>query len=168
MRLPSSVGSFGASRRRLCDVQPRRATPMLLAEVLDLRGKAKRLVDLVGARQKPRLSARIEIEGDRLTGWHDHMSLFDVDGQLERLLACRGGDDHRMCFVRQLQWQQAILQRVFAKDVAEAERDDATNTIAIERPHGILARAAAAEIRAGEKNSRASKPRVVQHEGKIL
>ena len=60
--------------------------------------------------------------------------------------------------------QQSVAERVLIEDVGEARRRDAADAEALQRPHRGLARAAAAEILAGQKDLRAPERRAVEDE----
>src|SRR5262245_30253038 len=48
--------------------------------------------------------------------------------------------------------KKSVLQAVLPEDVGEARRDDRFESEILQRPHGMLARTAAAEIIAGNEN----------------
>ena len=60
--------------------------------------------------------------------------------------------------------QQAVLQRVVAEDVGEAGADDGADAPGHERPRGVLARRAAAEVVARQEDGPARHRRPVQDE----
>src|SRR5262249_45325782 len=65
--------------------------------------------------------------------------------------------------------QQAVLAGVAVEDLAEARRDHAADAEAHQRPDRALARAAAAEVRAGDEDACGAVARLVEHEiGNLL
>src|SRR5712692_1613778 len=64
--------------------------------------------------------------------------------------------------------QDAVLEAVVVEDVGEARRDDAADAEIQERPGRVLARAAAAEILAGDQDLRLPVGRLVEDEIRVL
>src|SRR5687768_1401908 len=60
--------------------------------------------------------------------------------------------------------QQAVLQRVAAKDVRNPQADDGANAEVEQGPRRMLARRAAAEVVAGDENARPAILGFIQHE----
>ena len=54
--------------------------------------------------------------------------------------------------LRQNDREQAVLERVAAEDVGEAGGDDGLEAVVLQRPHGVLARGAGAEVGAGDQD----------------
>src|SRR5512132_2310192 len=81
-----------------------------------------------------------------------------IDGELERADALRGEVDRHVAGqlaargVGELDGEQAVLERVLSEDVGERARDDRAEAEVGQRPGGVLARRAAAEIRAGDED----------------
>ena len=55
----------------------------------------------------------------------------------------------------QLDRQHAVLEAVVVEDVGEARRDDGPEAVILDRPDGVLAAGAAAEVPAGQQDRRA-------------
>ena len=77
--------------------------------------------------------------------------LLEVDGELGA--ARRHQLPHLL--LRQRDREQPDLQRVRPEDVAERRRHDHVEAVVLQRPGGVLARGAAAEVPAGEEDRRA-------------
>lgn len=67
-------------------------------------------------------------------------------------------------FRRDLDRQQAVLQRVVEEDVGEAARDDRAESQAVSAPRRVLARRPAGEVIAGKQHRPAGHFGPVQHE----
>ena len=63
--------------------------------------------------------------------------------------------------------QHAVLDQALAVHLGKTTGDDATHPMGGKRPDGDLARAAATEIGASDKDRRAIKARHVEHEGLV-
>src|ERR1700693_6408740 len=63
---------------------------------------------------------------------------------------------------------QPILAAIVEKDVRKRRRDNRTESIILQRPHRMLARAARTEVRASNQNFRAPVLRLVEHEAGIV
>ena len=61
----------------------------------------------------------------------------------------------RTCVLGELHREHPDLGAVGAEDVREARRDDGAEAVVLERPGGVLARRAAAEVAAGHQDRRA-------------
>src|SRR5687768_16888487 len=75
--------------------------------------------------------------------------LLEVDRQL---CARAGGHELSYLLVGERHRQQADLPGVRAEDVAERRRDDDLEAVVLERPGGVLARGAAAEVPARDED----------------
>src|SRR4051794_16476130 len=75
--------------------------------------------------------------------------------EIDRELLVRGGARHQRLHLlrRQLHGQQPDLQRVLPEDVAERRCDDDVEAVVLQRPGGVLARRAAAEVAPGEQDA---------------
>ena len=60
--------------------------------------------------------------------------------------------------------EQAVGHGVAGEDVGERRRQHDAEPVVVQRPHGVLARGAAAEVRARQQHRRAGVARIVQHE----
>ena len=95
---------------------------------------------------RERVDGEVEPQPARVT----QLAGLEVDGQLtvggER--ACQLGER----LVGEFERQQSGLERVLVEDVAEARRDHDPEPGVLERPGGVLARGAAAEVAPGEQD----------------
>ena len=130
---------------------------------------AQREADLVESVHQAILAERIDLEvhGERAVGARHALAL-EVDHQakagkrialMEQAIDLGFAQHHR---------QEAVLERVVEEDVGERRRDDAAKAVVHQRPWRMLARGAAAEVLAPEKNGRAFVARLVQHEARVF
>ncbi len=68
---------------------------------------------------------------------------------------------------RQLDGEQAVLQRVAAEDVAKPGRQDHPKAVVLQCPHGPLARRAGPEVFSGDQDGGVAVGRLVEHEIRI-
>ena len=67
-----------------------------------------------------------------------------------------------------LRREQPGLAGVAAEDVAEARRDDDLEAVVLQRPHGVLARRAGAEVGAGDEHRAGGVLGSVEHEAGVV
>src|SRR5205085_12524360 len=63
--------------------------------------------------------------------------------------------------------QTGVLHAVVHEDVCEGGRDDGAKAVVEERPRGVLARRAAAEVTPGDEDGRATVARLVKDERRV-
>src|SRR5216684_1662928 len=148
--------------------EPGLAQPVLRLEGGDRRRLLQGEPDIVEAVQQAVLAERVDVEfddaaigpGDRLAGEIDsEPGVGALLGVVHQLV-----DD----LLRQPDRQDAVLEAVVVEDVGEARRDDAADAEIQERPGRVLARAAAAEILAGDQDLRLPVGRLVEDEIRVL
>src|SRR6266851_3556063 len=148
--------------------EPGLAQPVLRLEGGDRRRLLQGEPDIVEAVQQAVLAERVDVEfddaaigpGDRLAGETDsEPGVGALLGVVHQLV-----DD----LLRQPDRQDAVLEAVVVEDVGEARRDDAADAEIQERPGRVLARAAAAEILAGDQDLRLPVGRLVEDEIRVL
>ena len=127
---PSSPGRAARARARSA-----RSPPVL--------GQRQR--DVVEAVQQPVLDLRVDLEARRPARPADLLG-----GQVDLGLARLG--DRGALLGGQLDRQQPDLGAVGAEDVGEARGDDRLEAVVLERPGGVLAARAAAEVAPGDQD----------------
>ena len=138
------MGTFG---------QPVRASGFVAR---DLVAALEREADVVEPVQQTVL--RVVVELERLVevdGRDGDAPVDDVDHDLDRRVVLDDAHDARHDVLRQLDRHETDLQAVVAEDVGEARRDDGPEAVVLERPDGVLARRAGAEVRPGDQDRRA-------------
>src|SRR5216683_784069 len=148
--------------------EPGLAQPVLRLEGGDRRRLLQGEPDIVEAVQQAVLAEGVDVEfddaaigpGDRLAG--------EIDG--EPGVGALLGVVHQRVYdlLRQLARQDAVLEAVVVEDVGEARRDDAAYAEIQQRQGRDLARAAAAEILAGDQDLRLPVGRLVEDEIRVL
>src|SRR5437763_10821546 len=119
-----------------------RADALASALVLgDLVLLLERDADVVEPVQEPVLDLGVDLERELVGGLRA-----EVDA---RAAALR---DRAALLGRELDGEQPVLRRVAAEDVGEARRDDRLEAVVGERPGGVLAARARAEVAAGDEN----------------
>jgi glycosyltransferase involved in cell wall biosynthesis len=140
----------------------RRARPRL--EVVDRRALLQRQADVVEPFHQAALAEGIDVKmDDAAVGPSDLLSgKVDGDGGVR---PARSIVDELVDFgLRQGDRQDAVLEAVVVEDVGEGRRDDAPDAEIEQRPRGVLARGAAAEILSHDQDLRLRVGRLVQHE----
>src|SRR5690349_9044088 len=168
-----------AQRTLVAILTPRRADapsgePRLFGETLgleraDLVGVPQRQADLVQPVEQAMLAEWLDIEGERMraVGGCDRLPL-EIDGQRKAGRGEAGMEQAVHVALGEHDRQQAVLEAIVEEDVGERRRDERAKAIVGERPRRVLARAAAAEVAAGEQYLRAAVARLVQHEIRVL
>ena len=111
--------------------------------------------DVVEAIQQAVFAERVDVEvrvealvvGDGLG--------FEVDGELVLWIFGAAVEQRLYILFAEADEDDAVLARVREEDVGEGGRDDGEEAVLVERPCGVLARAAAAEVLSGDENLRA-------------
>src|SRR4051794_7980758 len=109
--------------------------------------------DVVKALEERLLRKRVEREGQPEPARMRDLERLEVDRQLVLLL--HGRDDAREVVGRERDDRESRLERVGAKDVAERRRENDSEAVVLERPRGVLARGATAEVAPGDEDRRA-------------
>src|SRR5436190_9126999 len=92
--------------------------------------------------------------------------LLEIDRQF--MDSAFGAPDQRIHLrCRQAYRQKTVAITVRGEDVREGWRDDGTESVFGERPHGVLARRPATEVRTGHQNRRALRRRTVELEAGV-
>src|SRR5271156_3515413 len=110
--------------------------------------------------EKTFLRERIDMEVRRPSEFVRDRLCPKVDGQFVSVMlldSCENGVDF---FGRENNRQEAVLERVVAKDVGEGGRNRRLETEVSERPHRVLARTAASEVVSRDQDRRALKARL--------
>ena len=92
---------------------------------------------------------------------------FEVDGDLMSGVGGAARGEEFDIGLGEADEDHAVLAGVGEEDVGEAGRDDDEEAVVGERPGGVLAGAAAAEVLAGDENLRAGVAGVVEDEGGV-
>ncbi|GBH23829.1 hypothetical protein BvRS1_08780 [Burkholderia vietnamiensis] len=124
----------------------------------------QRQADVVIAVQQTVLAERGDLERILAAVARAHDLRLEVDRQLIAVERVRVVEQVIDLLLGQHDRQQPVLVAVVEEDVGEARRDDRAEAVLLERPRRVLARAAAAEVLAGEQHRRALVARLVQHE----
>src|SRR5690606_34315584 len=90
--------------------------------------------------------------------------LDQIDGDLQARVGLDGVPEGLDGLGRQLHSQQTVLERVAAEDVPESGRDDRFEAEVLQRPHGVLAAGAGAELGPGHQDRDALVGVPVEHE----
>src|SRR6185503_7485150 len=138
-------------------------------EGADLVRVAQRKADLVETVQQAVLAEGVDVEAEFLRAIRRrHRLAFQVDRQLEP--GKRGGVVEELVdlVLAQHHGQEAVLEAVGEEDVAERRRDHAAKAEVHQRPGRVLARGAAAEVLAAEKDRRALVARLVEDKARVL
>ena len=131
---------IGRSRSVRARSSPGRGRPRPAAsKLVDRAGVLERDADVVEAVQQPVLDVGLDLELEDAGGAGDGL-VVDVDPRLARL-----GDGAAVLLVEDRR-QQPDLGAVDVEDVGEGRRDDRLEAEVLERPGGVLARGAAAEV----------------------
>src|SRR3954471_24372773 len=119
--------------------------------------------DVVQALEQPPAGVVLDLErkGDRAVA--DLLGL-EVDRHLQRRVLLDGLPERLDVLLRQDDGEQAGLSRVVAEDVAEPRADDDPETAVEQRPDGVLAGRAGAEVGAGHQDRGVGVLRQVEHE----
>ena len=140
------------------------AAPARAFVARDPRRVLQRLADVVEAVQQRVLAERVDVEVDLLAVRADHDLAFEVDGDARVAAEFRIVDQCVADRARQADRQQAVLEAVVVEDVAERGRDDAADAEIGQRPGGVLARRAAAEVLVRDDDLRVAVGFLVQDE----
>src|SRR5688572_7380964 len=138
-------------------------------ERTDLVRVAQREADLVETVQEAMLAELVDVEAERLCAVRGGHGLpVEIDPQLKT--GERGGVVEELVdlVLAKHYRQQAVLEAVGEKDVAERRRDHAAEADVHQRPRRVLARRAAAEVLAREQDGRALVARLVEHELRVF
>jgi hypothetical protein len=132
-------------------------------ELADLVGVAQREADVVEAVDEAVLAERLHVERELVpsgltTTWRGR-SMESGSRRTPRPRRTTGP-----LRLRQHDRQQAALEAVGEEDVREARRDDGAEAVLVERPRGVLAAGAAAEVASRDQHGRAGVARLVEHE----
>ncbi len=92
---------------------------------------------------------------------------FEVDGDLVRRVRGAAGEEGLHVFFAEADEDDAVLAGVGEEDVGEGGGDDGEEAVLVERPGGVLARGAAAEVLFGDEDLRAVVGGVVEDEGRV-
>src|SRR3546814_2555054 len=111
---------------------------------------------------------RVDVEGDLLAVRPGDLLLLQVDRHPGVLAELRVVQQLRDLRLRQLDQQQAVLEAVVVEDVREGFADHAADAEIVQRPGGVLARRAAAEILGGDQDFGLAVWLAVQHELRLL
>src|SRR5260221_4339235 len=138
-------------------------------EGADLFRVAQRQADLVETVQKAVLAEGVDVETESLRAVRRrHRLAVEIDGQFETR---KGGgivEELVDLVIAQHHRQHAVLEAVGEEDVAERWRDHTAKAVVDQRPGRVLARGAAAEVLAPEKDRRALVARLIEHELRVL
>src|SRR5262245_48150841 len=135
-----------------------------ILELRDALAVAERERNLVTAGQQAFLPERVDFKPvDRAVG-SCHRLRLKIDGDVASGRLLQQGAEHRNPLGRQYRRQQAILEAVVEKDVAEARRHHGADAVIVERPNGMLARRSTAEIAVRDDNAGTAIDVPVEHE----
>ena len=132
----------------------------------DLLGVAQGEVDVVEPLEQPPAGVVVDRERDREVLGGDRLRL-QVDGQLEAGALLDLLPQQLDVGLLDGRGQQARLRAVALEDVAEARRDHRAEPEVHQRPDGVLARGAGAEVRARDEHAAAREGLDVEHEGRV-
>ena len=110
----------------------------------------------------------VEREREHLAGRRRHGERLEVDGEIGAAVEVDALHQLLHLLVGQLHDHHPDLGRVRAEDVAEGRRDDDVEAVVLQRPGGVLARGAAAEVAPGEQHPRARELGLVELEAGAL
>src|SRR6266446_3005743 len=129
---------------------------------------AQRQLDVVPAVEQALLAEGVDFEFEAAAVGATDFLLLEIDADDGIGAAFRVVHQFVDIGLRQHDRQNAVLEAVVVEDVGEGRRDNAAYAEIEQRPGRVLARRAAAEIRARDEDLRVSVCRLVEHEVGIL
>ena len=106
----------------------------------------------------------VELEGEHLARGRGHRQRLEVDDELRAPIEIDRLHQLLHLLVGKLDDHHAGLCRVRAEDVPEGRRDDDVEAVVLQRPGGMLAGGAAAEVAAGDQDPGAGELGLVELE----